>query len=192
MKPTSKKILAFTAAIALAPSLALAEEGAPVEGSWFGTLIYSINFLLFVGIIVKFAGPALRGYFRDRATGIRSDLDRLSSALTEAQDLANRAAAKAARLEEELAQIKIELENETTFLVNRIREGAGTTAQRIRRDTELTAAANLDAAQRRVRARLAANAAAIARDLIASAFDSSDQSRLIDNFMDKIRTEAAQ
>jgi len=52
--------------------------------------------------------------------------------------------------------------------------------------------ATIEAAQRRVRQRLAANAAHIARDLIAKSFEASDQARLIDNFMDKVRLEAAQ
>jgi F0F1-type ATP synthase membrane subunit b/b' len=97
-----------------------------------------------------------------------------------------------AQIEREVAELKSEMENETTFIVNRIREGARTTAERIRRDTDLTGAALVDAAQRRVRERLAATAANLARELIARSFEAADQSRLIDNFMDKIRHEAAQ
>ena len=180
-------------AIVSAPSFALAaEEEHAASGTWFGTLIYAINFALFAGILIKYGGPAIRAFFRDRAGGIRSQLDRLNSALQEAQDLANRAAARMAKLEEEVAEIKAEIENEATFSVNRIREGARITAERIRRDTELTSAANVDAAQRRVRERLAATAANLARDLIANTFEASDQSRLIDGFMDKLRHEAAQ
>ncbi|HLI80517.1 MAG TPA: ATP synthase F0 subunit B [Candidatus Binataceae bacterium] len=180
------------AAIAFAPSFAFAAEEAAGEGSWTGTLFYSINFLLFVGIIYYFAGPMVRMFFRDRSAAIRSQLDRLNSALREAQDLANRAAARMAQIEQEVAQLSSEIESETTFIVNRIREGARTAAERVRRDTDLTGAALIDAAQRRVRERLAATAANLARDLIAKTFEASDQSRLIDNFMDKIRNEAVQ
>ena len=77
-------------------------------------------------------------------------------------------------------------------IANRIREGARATAERIRRDTELTAAAIVDAAQRRVRERLAATAARLARELIEKSFEAADQARLIDSFIDKIRHEAAQ
>lgn len=192
MKVNLKRILIATAAIAVLPGLAFAAEEAAPEGTWLGTLIYAINFALFAGIIIVYGGPPIRAFFRDRASGIRSQLDRLNSALQEAQDLANRAAARMAKLDDEVAQLKAEMENETAFIVNRIREGAQTTAERIRHDTELTSAANVDAAQRRVRARLAANAANIARELIARSFEASDQSRLIDNFMDKIRHEAVQ
>jgi len=180
-------------AVMAAPSFAFAAEGATESsGSWLGTMFFAINFLLFAGIIYYFAGPMASAFFRDRATGIRSQLDRLNSALKEAQDLANRAAERMAHLEQDAAQLKSEMENETVFLVNRTREGARTTAERIRHDTQLTSAAIVEAAQRRVRERLAANAANIARDLIAKSFEASDQARLIDSFMDKIQAEAAQ
>ncbi len=176
-----------------APSFAFAaEEAAENPGSWLGTMFFTINFLLFAGIIYFFAGPAVKTFFRDRATGIRSQLERLNSALKEAQDLAHRAAARMAQLDQDLARLKSEMENETVFIVNRIGEGARSTAERIRRDTELTGSAIVEAAQRRVRERLAATAANLAGDLIAKTFDASDQARLIDGFMEKIRVEAAQ
>ena len=179
------------AIVVAAPSLAFAAEETAPEGTWFGTLFFSINFLLFVGILYRFAGPMLGAFFRDRASGIRSQIDRLNSALQEAQDLANRAAARMAQLEQEAAQLKSEIDSETVFIANRIREGARATAERIRRDTALTGNALVDAAQRRVRERLAANAANIARELITRNFQSSDQNRLVDSFMEKIQHEAA-
>jgi F-type H+-transporting ATPase subunit b len=194
MKLTKNSAILFVmGAVIAAPSFAFAaEEAVQNPGSWLGTMFFAINFLLFVGIIYYFAGPMTSAFFRDRATGIRGQLDRLSSALKDAQDLANRAAERTAHLEQDAAQLKSEMQNETAFLVNRIREGARTTAERIRHDTELTSAAIVEAAQRRVRERLAANAANLARDLIAKSFEASDQARLIDNFMDRIRNEAAQ
>lgn len=186
-------LLIAIGAVIAAPSFALAaEEAAEKPGSWLGTLFFTINFAIFVAIIVKFAGPAVGAYFRDRATAIRSQLERLNSALREAQELASRAEERIAQLDQEAAQLKGEMDNETVFIVNRIREGARATAERIRRDTELTGAAITEAAQRRVREHLAATATNLARELIARSFETSDQARLIDNFMDKIRTEAAQ
>jgi F0F1-type ATP synthase membrane subunit b/b' len=194
MKSLTKGSLIFAlGAVIAAPSFAFAaEEGAASEGSWLGTLFFAINFALFVGILVYYAVPAARAFFRDRASGIRSQLERLNSALQEARDLANRAAARMAQLDNEIAQLKAEMENETAFIVKRIREGAAVTAERIHHDSELTSAATIDAAQRRVRERLAMAAATLARELIARSFEASDQARLIDSFMDKIQHEAVQ
>jgi F0F1-type ATP synthase membrane subunit b/b' len=185
-------LIAAVVAIAAAPSIAFAAEAHEQEGTWLGLMFFAINFALFAALIIYFAVPMARTFFCDRATGIRSQLDRLNSAFQEAQDYAYRAAARMAQLEQERAHLKSEMESETAFIVNRIREGARTAAERVRRDTELTGAAIVDAAQRHVRERLASTAANLARDLIAKSFGASDQSRLIDNFMDKIRHEAAQ
>ncbi|HXN86941.1 MAG TPA: hypothetical protein VN867_12770 [Candidatus Binataceae bacterium] len=176
-----------------APSIAMAAESAAPEesGTWLGLMFFAINFALFVGILMYFVAPMARGFFRDRAVAIRSQIDRLNSAFQEAQDYANRAAAKMAGLEQELATLRTEIESETAFLVKQIREGATATAERIRKDTALTGSAIADAAQRRVRERLAATAAKLARDLIAASIDASDQARLIDGFMEKISHEAA-
>jgi F-type H+-transporting ATPase subunit b len=188
----TRNLIATIIALALAmPATAFAAEGGGEGGgSWLMLLFFVINFALFVIVLVYFARPAARSFFSSRASGIRSNLDRLQAALNEAQDYANRAAAKMARLEEEAAQLVRELNAETAFQVARIREGAAAAAQRIRHDTELTTAAIADAAQRRVRERLAAAAANVARELIARSFEASDQGRLVDSFMDKLREEA--
>jgi F0F1-type ATP synthase membrane subunit b/b' len=192
MKSFIKAALIFTlGAVIAAPSFAFAaEEAAASEGTWLGTMFFAINFALFAGILIYYAVPAAGTFFRDRASGIRAQIERLNSALQEARDLANRAAARMAQLDHEIAQIKAEMENETAFIVKRIRDGAAITAERIHHDSELTSAATIDAAQRRVRERLAMAAATLARELIARSFEASDQARLIDSFMDKIQHEA--
>ena len=186
-------LLATIAMVVAAPSFAMAaENGAPEPGgTWLGLMFFAINFALFVGILIYFAAPMTNAFFRDRAIEIRSQIDRLNSAFKEAQDYANRAASKMAGLNQELTTLRTEIESETAFLIKQIRESAASADERIRRDTELTGAAITDAAQRAVRERLAATAAKLARDLIAATFDSSDQARLIDGFMEKISHEAA-
>ncbi|HYA34963.1 MAG TPA: hypothetical protein VEF03_05055, partial [Candidatus Binataceae bacterium] len=148
-------------------------------------------FVLFAIILVKFAGPAIRSFFAERARSLRSDLGKLKSALQEAEDLANRAAARMARLEQDLAQLKDELDRETAYQAGRIRDLAKSTAERVRRDAEMTSGAIREAGRRHVRERLAESSASVARELIARSFEGRDQDRLIDGFMDKLGQEAA-
>jgi len=189
---TRRKLIAALTGIALlVPAFAFAaEEAAEGGGSWLMLMFFAINFSLFVVILVRFAVPMARTYFSDRAKGIRSDLDRLGAAFKEAQDYANRAAARMAKLEDEARQLAAEMGAETVFQIKRVREGAKADAERIRADSQLTASAIAQAGQRRVRERLAATAANLARDLIARAFEPSDQGRLIDGFMEKLHQEA--
>jgi F0F1-type ATP synthase membrane subunit b/b' len=184
-----KKWITSAAIIAAAffpPAAIAAEGGAPEKGSWLLLTFFTINFALFVFVLVYFAGPALRKLFADRAVTIRTALSRASSALAEAEDLANKAAAKMAALSAELKKLGDELEQETAFQVGKVGDLAKSTAERIRRDTEMSSSALAEAAKRRVRAQLAESAATLASDLIGRNFQPSDQGRLIDGFMDKL------
>lgn len=178
-------------AAAFFPQLAYAaEEGGAEHGSWLLLIFFAINFAIFVWALVYFAAPAARKFFSDRATTIRTGLSRAEKALAEAEDLANKAAARMAALAAELKKLGEELDQETGFQVARIKELAGSTAERIKRDTTVSTAALSEAARRRVRAQLAESAASLARDLIGRNFQPADQGRLLDGFMDKLGSGA--
>ena len=163
-----------------------AEDAGEGHGSWLLLTFFAINFILFVGVLVYFAGPALRKFFAVRAVTIRTALSRAKSALAEAEDLANKAAARMAALSAELKKLADELEQETAFQVGKVADLAKSTAERIRRDTEMSSSALSEAAKRRVRAQLAESAATLARETISRNFQPADQGRLIDGFMDKL------
>jgi F-type H+-transporting ATPase subunit b len=163
-----------------------AEDAGAGHGSWLLLTFFVINFILFVGVLVYFAGPALRKFFADRAVTIRTALSRAKGALAEAEDLANKAAARMAALSAELKKLADELEQETAFQVGKVADLAKSTAERIRRDTEMSKSALSEATKRRVRAQLAESAANLAREMIGRNFQPDDQGRLINGFMDKL------
>jgi len=184
-----KKWLTSAAILAAAffPHAAHAADAAGAEhGSWLLLMFFAINFILFVGVIAYYAGSPIRKFFADRAVTIRTALSRAQSALNEAEDLANKAAARMAALAAELKKLADELEQETAFQVGKVAELAKSTAERIHRDTEMSSSALSEAAKRRVRAQLAESAAMLARDLIGRNFQPSDQGRLLDGFMNKL------
>jgi F0F1-type ATP synthase membrane subunit b/b' len=176
-------------AAAFFPVAAFAAEDAGAEhGSWLLLAFFAINFALFAWVLVHYAGPAARKFFADRAGTIRTALSRASSALAEAEDLANKAAARMAALSAELKKVGDELEQETAFQLAKVADLAKSAAERIRHDTAMSSSALSEAARRRVRAQLAESAATMARDLIGRNFQPADQGRLIDGFMDKLGT----
>ena len=163
-----------------------AQEAGAEQGSWLLLTFFAINFALFAWMLVHFAGPTVRKFFADRAVTIRTALSRASSAFSEAEELANKAAARMAALSAELKKLADELEAETAFQVAKVAELAKSTADRIRRDTTMSSSALSEVARRRVRAQLAESAATLARDLIGRNFQPADQGRLIDGFMDTL------
>src|ERR1700757_1686222 len=102
---TSAAILAAAFFVYAAPSANAAEGAGAEHGSWLLLTFFAINFILFVSVLVYFAGPPLRKFFADRATTIRTALSRAQSALAEAEDMANKAAARMAALSAELKKV---------------------------------------------------------------------------------------
>ncbi len=177
-------------AAAFLPAPAIAAEESPGGGSWLKLLLFAINFSIFAFVVARFGAPMVRKLFGDRSTEIRGVLSRAAVAFQEAQDLANRTAARLAGLETEKAGLLAELDQETAYQVRTIGEAARSATARIRSDAEITAAAIADSAVRRVRNQLAASATRIARELIARDFRDADQKRLLEGFLDKLRQEA--
>src|SRR5258708_20822827 len=75
-----------------------AEDAGAGHGSWLLLTFFVINFILFVGVLVYFAGPPLQKFFTDRAVTIPTQLSRAESTLSEAGALADKAAARIAPL----------------------------------------------------------------------------------------------
>jgi F0F1-type ATP synthase membrane subunit b/b' len=184
----------LTCAVLLLPTAGWCAEGggeaAAGGGSWVSLLFYVINFAVFVWILGHYAGPPARKFFSDRAAGIKETFARAQAVYKEAQDLASRAAERMSRLEAEKKQLRADLDAETAYIANRIREMARETAQRIVRDAELTCNAITEAAQRRVRAMLAGTTGKLARELMLKNFNDDDQSRLLRGFEEKLAQEA--
>ena len=174
----------------LAPALAHAAEGGESKGTWGALFFYVVNFGLFVAILWRYAIPAIRKFFRDRATGIRETLSKADAAFREAEDLANSAAERAAKLEAEKNKIATDLADETVYQIGRIYDSAQEGAARIKRDNQLTIAALRENAARRVRHALAQAAGHFALEVVSRNFVPDDQARLLDRFVERLHDEA--
>lgn len=167
-----------------------AEAGAGGEGSWLTLLLYIINAAIFIAICVHFAGPLVRQFFAERARALRDRRAHAEADFEAAEQAARDAARRLEQLAAEKARLLEELEAETAYQVKLIRETAVAGAERIGRDAELTAAAAVEDARRRVRGYLAGVAGVIARELVQRNFNSDDQRRMLAGFAEKLVVEA--
>lgn len=177
--------------VGLCPALALCAEGGEGGGSWLNLLFFALNFAAFVFIVAYFAAPLVSKFFRDRSTDLRETMRRLEADARHAQEMADQAAARQARLEADKNALADEMRAETAREIAHMREVARAATERIKRDAELTAAAATDNARRQMRAHLAEIATNLARRLIANNLDAADQSRLVEDFMDQLHREVA-
>lgn len=172
-----------------------AEGGAEAAtgGSWATLGLYVINFALFI-LLIRWAdrrfGGAIHNFFAGRARTIKETFARAEATLKEAQELANRARERMARLEAEKVQLRADIDGETAYMADRIRRMAREAAERTMRDTELTGSAMTEAAHRRLRELLAEATGRMARELLARSFTPDDETRLLQGFQAKLSEEA--
>jgi F0F1-type ATP synthase membrane subunit b/b' len=181
--------VSLAAAILLWPAWLCAADGEQVEGSWFPLLFYGLNFLIFLGIVRKYGWPRITQFFRDRSHTIREIRDRAEKAYREAQELANEAAERLRQLQADQHKLKTEMDQETAHLIARMRDAASEAVSRIQRDTEITRLALHDGAQRRLRHTMAEAAGGLARELVRQNFRASDQTLLLQSFVERIGEE---
>ncbi len=192
MKPSA--IVLAGAAVTLPAAAWCAEGGGEAAGGSWATLgLYVVNFILFV-LLIRWAdrrfGGATRSFFVGRARAIKEAFARAQSTLGEAEALAARARERIARLEADKAQLRADLDGETSYVVGRIRQMAREAAERTVRDTRLTADATMEAARRRLREALAEATGRVARELLARSFTPEDQARLLQSFQARLGEEA--
>ncbi|HTY56306.1 MAG TPA: ATP synthase F0 subunit B [Candidatus Binataceae bacterium] len=186
-----KAAIAAILTLGLCPALAFAAEAGEGQGSWLRLLFFTINFSAFVFIVVFYAGPFVKRFFHDRASSIRETLTRLENEEHRAEEAAQQAAARQARLDSDKTALAEEMRAETAREIDRLRNGAQANAARIKRDAELTAAAIAEGAKRQMRAHLAEVATKLARKLLVENLESSDQGRLVEDFMQRLHREEA-
>jgi F0F1-type ATP synthase membrane subunit b/b' len=115
---------------------------------------------------------------------------RAESLYHEAQERANRAAERMAKLEAEKTRIASDLADETVYQIGKLYDAAHETVARLKRDAEQTASALREAAQRQVRHALAEAAGHLARELLMRNFEAADQARLLEGLSERLSEEA--
>jgi F0F1-type ATP synthase membrane subunit b/b' len=183
--------IGLTAVVTLSGGWAFAASAPEqAEGSWFALIFYAINFLLFIWIVRRYGGLRIAQFFHDRSRTIREIRQRAEKAYRDAQDLADRAAQQLQLLETDKRRMMAELDEETGYQVAQIKRAANEAVSRTRRDMEVTRAALREGAQRRLRQTMAHAAGRISRELVSRNLQTSDQTRLLQVFVERIGEEA--
>jgi len=168
-----------------------AEQGGKSEGSESSLIFYAINFALFLFIVVKYAGPSVRGYFRSRAQSVRSTFESAEQALAKAQQQAASVNSLFARLESEKRRIIAQIRAESERQVAEIRERARKLANQIRHEGELSVKALAAEAEHKLKLFLVHSATEMARQLLQEHLTPADQHRLVESFIQQVQAENA-
>lgn len=172
----------FTVASAWA-SAAGAEHHTPSVGE---VIFPAINFIIYAAVIYFFALPAVRNVLRSRREDIVATLAQASANKQQAEALVKEHRAKLAQVESEAQSIQQSRRADAEREKAKILSEAEAMAAKIREDARFLADREVSVARETIRAELANQAEAMARDLVQKNISATDQGRLAQEFIQHI------
>ena len=167
----------------LCACVATAAEEAGGSANKFTEIFKWINFAIVAGVILWAFGAKLPSVFRANAEAISSAITKATAVKAEADKLLADAEARLARLEQEVAELRVTAGKEAAADAQRIREMAKSDAEKI----SIAAKTEIEAAERAARMELKALAAKLAVDgaesLLVKQLTAQSQESLVSGFV---------
>jgi len=185
-------LFAVLASVVLPAGVALAAGGgAEHHGpNWWMLGLQLLNTLVLGFIVVRYAGPALRDYFRQRAEGIRSAIEGAQEQLQASEAEMSELRERLDGFEAEAAGLLANAASTAEAESGRVIERAGATAERIREDAKRVADSEIERARQELRAEASRLSIELAGELLREQTRDDDDARLVSEFTDKIGDSA--
>lgn len=156
--------------------------GIPVWPLFYAT----VNLLIFLWVLARFALPAVRNFVRDRRKQIVEALETAAAAKAEALKLQAEWETRLAQFEQSVQEMREQARRDAERERDRILASAHKTAEAIRKDAELAAAYELRRTQELLRAGLVQQALRLAEDTARTALTAADQQRFVADFLKQV------
>lgn len=146
-----------------------------------------LNFAIFVGLLVKFAGPKLTGYLRGRHDTITRDLAEAARLRKEAGDKLAEYSSRLAKVNAEVDQLIAEIRADADAEKARILEEARSQAAAMKKDAEERIASEFARARLELEREVVGAAVAAAERLLRDKATPADQQALFDGFVSNLK-----
>lgn len=183
------RILALPAALAMTfffSTVAFASEGTGTANQWINLALRIVNILIFVGIIWKFGGKAIKGALCGRREKLANELKELEARKIQAEaELAamkDRVAKVEADCEAVMEEYRVQAEMQRTAII----EKANAAARHITEQAKHTAESEMRLIVADMRAELAELVANAAEKKLLQTLDNAEQEKLIDKYLTKV------
>jgi len=144
------------------------------------------NFILFVALLIKFAGPAIKNNFASNAREYQATVAEADKLLAEAKEMHQQWATKRDTLEQEIEQIKADAKSAAEAQATQIVENARQMAERLVADAERTAVSELGQAKDQLRDQLVDMVLTQAENKLQTRLTPPQQRVLIDEAIKKL------
>lgn len=151
-----------------------------------GMLFALLNFSIFLGLLIKFAGPKLTGYLRARHDTVKGQLEEAATLRADARakldEYNRRIAAVDAEVNKLMAEIRAETEAEREMILQQARAQADA----MKKDAQRRIEAEIARARLILEREVAAAAVAAAEAILRERTTADDQARMFGNFVDTL------
>jgi F-type H+-transporting ATPase subunit b len=149
-----------------------------------------LNFAIFVGLLVKFAGPKISAYLRNRHETIKKDLAEAARLRLEAENKLAEYSSRLAKVNAEVDQLIGEIRADADAEKARILEEARAQAAALKKDAEERISSEIARARLELEREVVAAAVAAAERLLHDKTTASDQQALFDGFVASLKPAA--
>lgn len=179
----SGALLAFTAVLMI-PSLALAAEGG--SGAWYEAWYFlvaggAVNLGIYIWILVKFGGPKINSYLKNRKETIEEDMTEAARLREEAESRLDEVQAKIDKFDKERETILAEYRRIGESEKERIIAEAEAQATRIRKEAKLSAETEMVRAQQQIEQQVLEKALELAEKALEERVKPANHNALVDD-----------
>jgi len=175
--------------LAVAPGVVWASGGGEGEhsgGSIKILLLALLNFAVLLGVLWRFAGPAVRSFLFQRRESIRSELEGAREQLAAAEAKIGALNQRLADLDREAADLLQLAQRQGADERERSQRRAQETAERIREEAHRVAEVEIQRARQALREEAALLATSLAAELLRDHIAPEDDARLIGEFTQRV------
>jgi F-type H+-transporting ATPase subunit b len=166
------------------------EEAAAHGPDWWQFGRHVLNLSILIGVLIYFAGPALRDFFKQRSEDIRREIEAAENALREAEAEIAEFRSRLSGFDDEARQLLDAAAEAAERDKVRVIERAQQTAERIREDAKRVADQELARARAELHAQAVVLATEIAADVLREQTSAEDDRRLVGEFTERMGASA--
>lgn len=166
------------------------EQAAAHGPDWWQFGRHALNLSILIGVLIYFAGPALRDFFKQRSEDIRREIEAAENALREAEAEIAELRSRLSGFDDEARQLVDTVGDAAEREKARVIERAEQTAERIREDAKRVADQELARARAELHAQAVVLATEIAAEVLREQTSTDDDRRLVSEFTERMGASA--
>lgn len=154
---------------------------------WSTWIASMVNFAIFFGVILFFAGPKINAYFSKRRETFVANLNQAQRLREEAEARLEEYKARLEALEIERQRLLDEYHAQGEAEKRRIVEAAQKQVQKMRTDAEMTIEQDVKKAVAQIEQQAVNLAIELAQNLVAERMDNASQNQLVDHYVNELK-----